>query len=240
MSTVGYGDIKPFSSIGRFAVMIMISISFITIPKMTNDLLALIAEQSVYARAVYTPNVTGRKSIHVLVCGDVKSSSMREFFEELFHEDHETDNLHAVVLQPTTPSYEILQILKDTQFSQCVTYLEGNALNEKDLKRASAETAKAIFIMTNKFTSDPDEEDAKTILQQFSIRRYLASNSLSKRKTLFCMQLIRPENKRHLVAPAEGSEVSDLVACLNEIKMGVIAKAALFPVRDRFIVISFN
>lgn len=33
--------------------------------------------------------------------------------------------------------------------------------------------AKAIFVMTNKFSTDPDEEDAKTILQQFSIQRYL-------------------------------------------------------------------
>lgn len=47
-------------------------------------------------------------------------------------------------------------------------HLIGNALNDKDLKRAKASKARAIFIMTNKFSKDPDEEDAKTILQQFS------------------------------------------------------------------------
>lgn len=88
----------------------------------------------------------------------------------------------------------MLTILNDPILSISVTYLEGNALNEKDLKRAKAVKAVAIFIMTNKFSADADEEDAKTILQQFSIQRFLRLNSRDKSesKSLFCMQLIRP------------------------------------------------
>jgi hypothetical protein len=43
---------------------------------------------------------------------------------------------------------------------------------------------------------------------------------------------VRPENKRHLVTldKTEHSSDSELVICLNEIKMGVIAKAVIFPV----------
>jgi hypothetical protein len=128
-----------------------------------------------------------------------------------------------------------------------------------------ASEAKAIFIMTNKFSSNPDEEDAKTILQQFSIQRYLRlhgddknesffgkilsktseiqkqlvkTEDEEKKETLFCMQLIRPENKRHLVSSGtkdeSGNSSNDLVVCLNEIKMGVIAKACIFPVSSWF------
>jgi hypothetical protein len=198
-----------------------------------------------------------------------------------------------------------------------LTYLEGIPLNDHDLKRALTSEAKAVFIMTNKFSTNPDEEDAKTILQQFSIQRYLklhanamkqggvggsmddgsndgaiekvlrmiglsslipylqistwtgrgsssryrrsytgnpvddntgeGENNGNKSKKddennsspslLFCMQLIRPENKRHLVSASHhsggGDDVTsgnDLVICLNEIKMGVIAKACIFPV----------
>lgn len=85
--------------------------------------------------------------------------------------------------------------------------------------------------MTNKFSNDPDEEDAKIILQQFSIQRYLRLHSEgAKIDSLFCLQLIRPENKRHLVTSADNAS-TDLVICLNEFKMGVIAKAVIFPVR---------
>ena len=75
----------------------------------------------------------------MLVCGDLKSSSLHEFFNELFHEDHDIRNLYAVILQPSAPSYEIRRILKDPHFSLAVTYLEGNALNEKDLQRGACQ-----------------------------------------------------------------------------------------------------
>ena len=259
-TTVGYGDITPKTEWGRFAAMAMISFAIITVPQMTNELMEKMGMQSVYARAQYVPK--SRHIHHVLVCGDLNSSSLYEFFEELFHEDHDAGNLHAVVLHPDLPSYEMMSILKDPKFMMSVTYLEGIPLNDHDLRRAMASQAKAIFIMTNKFSSDPDKEDAKTILQQFSIQRHLRLNTShknestfakiflpqsirtalatvdfadqdDKKPTLFCMQLIRPENKRHLVSSStsESNESSiDLVICLNEIKMGVIAKACIFPV----------
>jgi hypothetical protein len=161
--------------------------------------------------------------------------------------------------------------------------LEGIPLNDNDLRRATASEAKAIFIMTNKFSSNPDEEDAKTILQMFSIQRHLKLNktksspggvlykacsplkyilpdsmlqalqvlmSIELNETserdfknieiitgkLFCLQLIRPENQRHLVKPksyhSQPSSLfhNNLIICINEIKMGVIAKSCIFPV----------
>jgi hypothetical protein len=282
---VGYGDISPKTEWGRFAAMAMISFAIITVPQMTNELIEKMGLMSVYARAFYIPKT--RSTQHVLICGDLNSSSIHEFFEELFHEDHDATNLHAVVLHPGLPSHEMQAIMKDPKFMLSVTYLEGIPLNDNDLRRAMASEAKAIFIMTNKFSSNPDEEDAKTILQQFSIQRYFKLNSNTAKKNekkngvkvwlkehlpapmvsclclgneyeyeshghnnkqnnveeinnLFCMQLIRPENKRHLVSSnnSKSDESSsggagnknDLVICLNEIKMGVIAKACIFPV----------
>ena len=108
-------------------------------------------------------------------------------------------------------------MLRDPHFEMFVTYLEGSALVEKDLLRAQASTAVAIFIMTNKFSEDADEEDAKSILQHLSIKRYAESSMLrAPRNQLYCMQLIRPENQRHL--PNHKSQNSEsLIICLNEV-----------------------
>ena len=60
------------------------------------------------------------------------------------------------------------------------------------------------------------------------IRRYIQATV--RTNPLFCIQLIRPENRRHLSSyKADSDESSDLVICLNEIKMGMIAKSVLFP-----------
>lgn len=223
-ATVGYGDISPVTDAGRTAVMAMIAASIVFIPMMTNELLETMAQSSVYIRAVYLPRPEHK---HILVCGDMKSASIEEFFRELFHEDHENRNLYVVLLCPNPPTPEIKALLKDPLLQMQVIYLEGTSLNDDDLERAKADTAMAVFILTNKFSVVPDEEDSKTILQQFSIKRYnqYAMNATSP---LYCIQLIRPENKRHLAVKDHNND-EDLVVCLNEIKMGVIAKSVMFP-----------
>ena len=65
-----------------------------------------------------------QSSSHIVICGDLSSCSMAEFLEELFHEDHERDDLQCVILQPEEPSYEMLLLLSDPKFSLCVTYLQ--------------------------------------------------------------------------------------------------------------------
>jgi hypothetical protein len=118
--------------------------------------------------------------------------------------------------------------MRQPKYELCLTYLQGSALTENDLKRAKAESAKAIFIMTNKFSSNPDEEDAKSILLNLSIKRYLSY--FNRQDMLYCTQLIRPENRRHLSKnDANELEKNDLVVCLNEIKMGAMAKAVVCP-----------
>ena len=232
ISTVGYGDITPRSTQGRVAAMGIIGFSIISIPNMTNELIEKMALQSVYMRNAYNPKT--KRSKHVVICGDLTSTSLDEFFGELFHEDHENVDLNAILLLPSPPTTEIIFLLRDSSFFLNIQYLEGSALVDKDLKRARAQHAVAIFIMTNKFSEKPDEEDAKSILLNLSIKRYVASFNLPPK--LFCLQLIRPQNRKHLGRDAYTSNTSsnstgceDLVVCLNEIKMGVLAKSVLYP-----------
>ena len=133
------------------------------------------------------------------------------------------------------PSPEIMAIMADPQFSINVMYLEGSTMLERDLQRCSADSAVAIFVLTNKFSLNPDEEDAKIILQQFSIKRYTTYHNPFT-SPFFCLQLIRPDNQRHLEtqishvsAFADVDNDDNIVVCLNEIKMGIIAKSVMFP-----------
>ena len=126
-----------------------------------------------------------------------------------------------------SPSLEMYSILRDPLFGIVVHYLEGSPLKNRDLQRAKVDMAVAVFIMGNKFSTKPDEDDAKTILQQFSLRRYIESAATEK-EPLFCLQLIRPENRRHLGAQ-EDDDSKEIVVCLNEMKMGLLAKSCMFP-----------
>lgn len=221
ISTVGYGDITPVTTLGRIAAMAMICVAIISVPRMTNELILKMKMHSIYARSSYQPK--SKNSKHVLICGDLRSTSLREFFGELFHEDHHI-SVNAVVLQPEAPSLQMLEVLRLFEMNLC--YLEGSPLKDRDLTRAHASTAISVFLLTNKLSLHADEDDSVIILQHLSIKRFTDNcRKVNKNQTqTFCMQLIRRENQRHL----KNNNVC-LVIGMNEIKMGVFAKAVIFP-----------
>jgi hypothetical protein len=67
-------------------------------------------------------------SQHILICGDLDSTDLREFFSELFHEDHEMSNLQAVIVQPNPPSDDLHRILRDPIFSLIIHFLQGSVV----------------------------------------------------------------------------------------------------------------
>lgn len=231
-TTVGFGDLYPVSALGQGTCMIFIAIATILLPKMINDLSEKIRATSPYARAVFKKK--GTKHAHVIICGDLSTCHLEELFGELFHEDHAGDMaLTAVVLQPEPPTKAMFQILNDPIFAMCIDYLEGSALSQADLQRSRAHEALAVFIFANKYTPSADEEDAKVILQQLSISKYVAHHDSDS--PVFCLQIGRPENRRHLTKKNKAKVDSgtqthdDLVVCINELKMGILAKSVVFP-----------
>ena len=85
-------------------------------------------------------------------------------------------------------------VLKNPEFGRNVFYIQGDPQKETDLKRCQIDKAKAVIILCNKHSSDPNEEDAKTILLAMFIKKYLKHN---KSNAKLCMQILRPEGKMH-------------------------------------------
>lgn len=264
ITTVGYGDIAPKSELGRVFAMFMIAFAIISVPKMTSEIIEKINLQSIYVRSVYQPR--GFRSKHVILCGNLSSTLLSDFFHQLFHSDHDDFHLDAVILSSNSPSVELVLLLTSPRLQFNVFYLQGSPLSDFDLKRAKADRADAIFFMTNKFSPHADIEDSKIILQYLSFKRFIyrtnnirlnSNNSSSSintfnfsfstlngntaipnnsninsggfNKQLFCLQLIRPENKRNAKGTLNTVNTQDYVLCLNEIKMEIISKAVLFP-----------
>ena len=63
--------------------------------------------------------------------------------------------------------------LKEPHHTLFLTYLNGNPMLEKDLKRAIITEAKVCVVLTNKYCSDPYSQDHKNILTALSIKKYV-------------------------------------------------------------------
>ena len=228
--TVGFGEISPSTGIGRMVAIVVIVTIVILVPLATNELLQVLASTTQWQRARYHGEI-GKRRWHVLVVGDLNSTSFGDFLNELLHPDHRGDventYLECVILQPEPPSYEIRDILRDKRYAATLTYVQGSALDYNDMMRARAHEASAIFMFCNKFSSNVDEEDAQTILLQYALKRHvLGEVPADQRKPIFCTQMIRPENRRHMLPSAN---VCDSMVFLNEMKLGILAKSVVCP-----------
>lgn len=193
LSTVGYGDIEPISKLGQFCVLILIILATSLIPKQTSELVTLANMQSIYARAVYKSN---NDIPFLLICGDLSVSVVNNFCQELFHPDHGMQDTNAVIIQKHSPPTDMELFLHTPTFQQQLKYLQGNPLDEKTLKRASAVKAQATVVLTQKNVVDPISSDHRNILTGISVKKYVYNNA-NGRNVRLCLQLIKPESKKH-------------------------------------------
>ena len=223
LSTVGYGEIVPKSSLGRGYVIFVISITLVLIPKQTSELINLMSLQSRYARNFYKAN---SQIPHIIITGKVKALALKNFCHELLHPDHGSQDINAVILQEEEPENEMEVFLHHPRFEVYLNYLQGNPMTERDMNRASSQWAKACILLTEKNTRDPVSADHKNILMGLAIKQYVF---YEKGKNIrLCMQLSKPESKTQYYSSLNIPS-NDQLIIIEEIKMNLLAKSCYSP-----------
>ncbi|DBA04284.1 TPA: hypothetical protein N0F65_002046 [Lagenidium giganteum] len=222
VATVGYGDVAPLTTFGKFVTAAVIIISFTIVPAEINRLTQLMALQSPF-RKTYHPAVG---QAHVLVVGNVTDPrSMLDFFKELYHPDRLLEDGASnpmseppcVIMGPHEPSEAIINMLDHPMLQNRVTYIKGSVMSEEDLCRVGADAARACFVLVEKATGNAKQIDAETVLRLLAIRNYNADLEVYT-------QIVSPTFSDYI------SEVdSDHVICLDQIKLSVMAKSCLCP-----------
>lgn len=86
LTTVGYGEMGATRPEGEVLCLFILLTTMIYVPSQTTELLRLINIKSKYRTAVYP----GSESQHVVITGYIAIEAIRNFCEELFHEEHNT------------------------------------------------------------------------------------------------------------------------------------------------------
>ena len=119
--------------------------------------------------------------------------------------------------------------LLNPNFRHHLVYLQGNALLERDLKRASTVKSSAIVVLTHKHVSNPIVSDHRNILTAISVKKFVYNNANGKNVRL-CLQLIKPESKKHYYSSLQiKKKESDQLIVVEEIKMNLLAKSCFCP-----------
>ena len=113
--------------------------------------------------------------------------------------------------------------LHKPEYEKFLTYLQGNPMQERDLKRAAMVNAKACVLLTNKNMQDLSALDHKNILTGLAIKKYVNYHSKGEQNIRLCMQLIKPESKTHYYS-ALPYKSNDQLIIVEEFKMNLVSR----------------
>ena len=227
VSTVGYGDMAPLTTVGRAGVMVLIATAVVVIPAQLSAMAALALELHSYDRAY-----TGREK-HLLITGDLSADRIRSVARDLLHPENE--NVHEeserrgtfdiVLMGRDEPTRELVQLLKQSEFHGRLKYLRGNVLDDTDLFRASFETVTAAFILGPRVVDDispSNSYDKRVVLSTLSFF------SFNHQVSVFG-QVVHPSLRSSLTGSQEGGPSKFYGVSLSELKSAIFAQSVRAP-----------
>lgn len=165
ISTLGYGDLAPVSTNGKFFIAFVIMLTFIVVPIRISSIAQIVSSHTDYASS-YTE---AKQHPHVVVTGHVSVEMMAVFFAEFFHPSNLNWNERVVILNPRPPTVEVQKILHENESK--VQYIVGSPMLDEDLARAVLDQASACFVLVNRNAVRSQHADQCSALITIALRR---------------------------------------------------------------------
>ena len=218
VSTVGYGDVAPVTVSGRIFITFFIIVGMAFFAAFLPRLIDITS--GYYARSQYSYFDISHVPRHVIVCGHITAITAKDFLIDFLHPDRGDNKTHILFLHPAKPDTKLQYVLE--QNNSRVQYLDGSALNCYDLQKAKIKESKAIFILANKHTFYPTEEDHSNLFRLVSIKNTTADVPV-------IVQLLHSFSKKQVFNIEGWSRFTDVALCLNELKLGLLSQSCLCP-----------
>ncbi|TPP67684.1 Calcium-activated potassium channel subunit alpha-1 [Fasciola gigantica] len=203
LSTVGYGDYVTHTALGKLFICIFIPV-------------AMVDRMSHYLRDVNLQILKGRRQTlwnpnHVLVCGNFDNGSLRAFIKGFLTGGGAKGRvrLNMVILRP--------------HYHAWVRYFVGTPNNPQDLARAKMQDARAAIVLATPNAKRRDADDAANIMQAISLK--------ARKKTLRVVVQLHNFRNKCLINnfPRWTYLVNDMVVCMEELKLGLMAYNCMAP-----------
>jgi hypothetical protein len=111
-------------------LLAMLLIAFTLLPYQTSMLVNALSETSVYQSAHYSHTIRGH---HIVVTGHLTADSAESIVEQVFHPDSGFSDYNLVFLHPSPPTDAMKRLLKTSQHSHRLLYLQGSWASQKVL-----------------------------------------------------------------------------------------------------------
>lgn len=138
----------------------------------------------------------------------------RQFFLPFRAEGH--DPIRVVILVNKCYSQDTRRWIQGhPYYRHWVTYLKGSVFEPSDLNRASARSATACFVLTQRHNAD----DSRNVLRVLALKRFVPGLPLY-------ILVDSVQKRQHLIA---ANVPNQNICCVDVLKMGLIAQNCMTP-----------
>ncbi|KAJ3107413.1 potassium channel, sub T, member 2 [Phlyctochytrium bullatum] len=211
LSTVGFGDITAKTRAGQLVVILLIFVALSVVPPIITSLIETVS----LTRAGGGQFERGSAQYVVVVGSFDTTSKVIDILQEFLTGESEDRTLKVVILAREPPTPAIKMVIGQSLYKDRVTYLVGDGLEWDDMKRFHPETARAVYIIGNRFATDARKEDEENTLRAWAISDY------SSQMASIYVANVLPETKLYQ------KRVADRIICIDEFKQVVMAHTTL-------------
>ncbi|KAJ3148387.1 potassium channel, sub T, member 2 [Geranomyces variabilis] len=217
-ATVGYGDISPNHWISRIIVIVILLVILSIVPGLISDFL-----DTWNLNRESSKGFTAGTHEHVILIGNFTNPNRVQDLLNGFLDirNTRTPNRHVVIFGPGEAPLAVQNLLALPFYRACTTYLQGDALDERNYGRMESGTASAAFVLSNRRATDWFEEDQNTTLTAWSFHIHNPTVPLYT-------EVLLPET-------AAFHQMTEMVICVDQVKQVVLACNCLYVGVSTFI-----
>eukprot|EP00835_Amoeboradix_gromovi_P002574 NODE_149_length_17312_cov_0.399349.p1 type:complete len:944 gc:universal NODE_149_length_17312_cov_0.399349:391-3222(+) len=215
-STVGYGDITPQTTAGKFIIVIFIIVTITVLPTLIGRLIETIRRTQQGGGSFEDTN-----SRFVVIFGSLDNFRSVVDILDFFQSDLELENVKIVLVGSDKVNDDVSALITLPTFANQVFYLKGSALRETDLLRAKVQYADACFVLCDRDKFSAEKEDDHNCLRVWSLKRFSPNTKV--------FSIVRTPRAQHF------QRAADVVICIDIIKTVLLAFSCLNPGASTFI-----
>ena len=168
LTTVGYGDITPKTSLGKVYVMLFMLGGLSVVALAVGPIKDLLLPGERYLSRSF-PDIRGQ---HVVVCGSLSARRVSQLLQDLLHPDRVSvlERPDVVFLSEQFPTADMKRAVHN--HFPYARLLVGSPLKRKDLRRVQLREAGACIILADMTATEEESADGSAVMRYIAVKNF--------------------------------------------------------------------